>query len=61
MDAWIEAARVAHVMAHNRLGLMGHYYGGMLDIYSDLTLQCATSAGTWRSWKWTSLPRCAAT
>ncbi|MDR2863601.1 MAG: hypothetical protein LBV54_07000, partial [Puniceicoccales bacterium] len=25
-----------------RLGLMGHYYGGMLDIYSDVTLQCAT-------------------
>ena len=32
VDAWIEAARVAHVMAHNRLGLMGHYYCGMLDI-----------------------------
>ena len=45
VDAWIEAARVAHVMAHNRLGLMGHYYGGMLDIYSDLTLQCATFGG----------------
>jgi L-arabinose isomerase len=29
-------------MAENRLGLMGHYYGGMLDIYSDVTLQCAT-------------------
>jgi L-arabinose isomerase len=29
-------------MANNRLGLMGHYYGGMLDIYSDVTLQCAT-------------------
>src|SRR5215472_794359 len=24
---WVEAARVVHVMEHNRLGLMGHYYG----------------------------------
>ena len=45
MDAWIDAARVAHTMFHNRLGLMGHYYGGMLDIYSDTTLQCATFGG----------------
>ena len=45
VDAWIEAARVANVMFHNRLGLMGHYYGGMLDIYSDTTLQCATFGG----------------
>src|SRR5208283_5306386 len=45
VDAWIEAARVAHVMFHNRLGLMGHYYGGMLDIYSYATLQCATFGG----------------
>jgi L-arabinose isomerase len=42
IDAWVEAARVAAGMAENRLGLMGHYYGGMLDIYSDVTLQCAT-------------------
>jgi L-arabinose isomerase len=42
---WVDAARVAHVMEHNRLGLMGHYYGGMLDIYSDLTLQCAVFGG----------------
>ena len=42
---WIDAARVAHVMEHNRLGLMGHYYGGMLDIYSDLTQQCAYFGG----------------
>jgi L-arabinose isomerase len=42
---WIDAARVAHIMEHNRLGLMGHYYGGMLDIYSDLTLQCAVFGG----------------
>src|SRR5690606_6612061 len=27
IDAWIDAARVAHVMSHNRCGLMGHYYG----------------------------------
>jgi L-arabinose isomerase len=45
VDAWIAAARVAHTMFHNRLGLMGHYYGGMLDIYSDTTLQCVTFGG----------------
>src|SRR2546429_8862333 len=32
-------------MEHNRLGVMGHYYGGMLDIYSDLTQQCAYFGG----------------
>jgi L-arabinose isomerase len=37
---WVEAARVGHTMEHNRLGVMGHYYGGMLDIYSDLTQHC---------------------
>jgi L-arabinose isomerase len=42
---WIEAARVAQVMEHNRLGVMGNYYGGMLDIYSDLTQQCAYFGG----------------
>ena len=42
---WIEAARVAHVMEYNRLGVMGHYYCGMLDIYSDLTQQCAHFGG----------------
>ncbi len=45
VDAWIEAAHVANVMFHNRLGLMGHYYGGMLDIYSDITQHCATFGG----------------
>ncbi len=42
---WIEAARVARIMEHNRLGVMGNYYGGMLDIYSDLTQQCAYFGG----------------
>src|SRR3984893_419782 len=45
VDEWIEAARVAHIMEHNRLGVMGHYYNGMLDIYSDLTQQCAWFGG----------------
>jgi L-arabinose isomerase len=27
------------------MGLMGHYYNGMLDIYSDTTLQCAVFGG----------------
>lgn len=45
VDEWIEAARVASVMEHNRLGVMGHYYGGMLDIYTDLTQQCAYFGG----------------
>ncbi len=42
---WVDAARVASVMEHNRLGVMGHYYGGMLDIYSDLTQQVAHFGG----------------
>jgi L-arabinose isomerase len=45
VTAWIDAARVVDIMFHNRLGLMGHYYSGMLDIYTDLTLQCATFGG----------------
>jgi len=45
VDAWMEAARVTGIMAHNRLGLMGHYYGGMLDVASDLTQHCATFGG----------------
>ena len=45
ISEWVEAGQVAYKMEHNRLGLMGHYYGGMLDIYSDLTQQCAYFGG----------------
>ncbi|TWO34571.1 arabinose isomerase [Seonamhaeicola sediminis] len=42
---WIDAAKVAAVMRSNRLGVLGHYYCGMLDVYSDLTKQ-ASAFGT---------------
>lgn len=45
INEWVEAAKVANIMFHNRMGCMGHYYSGMLDIYSDLTQQYAHFGG----------------
>ena len=45
ISEWVEAAKVANIMAYNRLGCMGHYYSGMLDIYTDLTQQYAHFGG----------------
>lgn len=42
---WMDAARVMKIMANNRLGAMGAYYSGMLDIYTDLTQQIGTFGG----------------
>ena len=36
LEEWLRAAEVVHTLAHSRLGLMGHYYSGMLDIATDL-------------------------
>ena len=45
IEEWIAAAKVAHILFHNRLGCMGHYYSGMLDIYTDLTRLYASFGG----------------
>ncbi|MDR1153340.1 MAG: L-fucose/L-arabinose isomerase family protein [Bacteroidales bacterium] len=38
---WIDAARVKAGMSNNRMGILGHYYCGMLDVYTDTAMQSA--------------------
>ena len=38
---WLAAAQVVATLRESTLGLMGHYYSGMLDIYTDVTQVCA--------------------
>jgi L-arabinose isomerase len=41
IEEWVLAARVAVDMRTNRMGVLGNYYCGMLDVYTDLTRQAA--------------------
>ena len=42
ISEWVQAARVLRGMRETRLGILGHYYCGMLDVYTDLLGQSAT-------------------
>jgi L-arabinose isomerase len=42
IEEWTQAARVAAELRNNRMGILGNYYGGMLDVYTDLTRQSTT-------------------
>ncbi|MDI3255041.1 MAG: arabinose isomerase [Bacillota bacterium] len=45
IEEWLTAARIRASLENNRLGLMGHYYSGMLDIMTDVTQLCITFGG----------------
>lgn len=45
VEEWFVAADVRGALAENRLGLLGHYYGGMLDVATDITQAAITFGG----------------
>lgn len=42
VQEWVEAAAVKRALKDSRIGYLGHYYPGMLDMYSDFTLHQGT-------------------
>jgi L-arabinose isomerase len=37
ISAWVDAVAVRRQLRDSRVGILGHYYAGMLDVYTDVT------------------------
>jgi len=37
ISSWVDAINVCRLLRDTRIGILGHYYAGMLDVYTDVT------------------------
>jgi L-arabinose isomerase len=42
IGAWVDAIKVRAAIRDTRIGILGHYYAGMLDVYTDVTRMAQT-------------------